>query len=343
MNFKKILMAALAVSVLASAPLYAEDAAAEAGRVGRAATLGAPASRKAVRELLAMLGDPSAQVRAKVCQSLGMQNHDKAVQPLIAVLASDADARVRAAAAKALGQIQNKAATNQLSRALASDSDENVRAASAIALGRLLDGKAVFGPLAAALKDKSDTVRSAVATALGYEDGYAAGRLLTYLVLLDKNPDVRAAAANGLSMCCSNPNTRVDVNAGIGDPWYYWDPFWDPLPVESVEVKLGKLSDRGLDLVVKTLLYSLANDSDFRVRTAAAKGLSRTLSDAAVDPLMKVLASDPNPQVRAGAASALGHIGARRSIGALETARKDADADVQMEASFAIETILRQN
>ena len=341
MQIKKQIFAALALCLLA-APLVAEDSGVEAGRVGRAATLANPQSRKAVRELLGMTADPSPLVRAKVCQSLGAQEHDKAVAPMCGLLASDPDAKVRAAAAKALGQIQNKTAAPVLSRALAADPDENVRAASAIALGRLLDGKAVFAPLAVAAKDKSTVVRTAVAQALGYEKGYAAGRLLAYLALLDKEADVRAAAASALGMCCSNPSERVYVDTLADDPMFFWDPTWDPMPVEVVEVKIGKLHGRGQELVLRTLLYVLAADSDPRVRAGAAKGLGRSSSDSAVDPLIKSMASDSDAQVRAAAASALGHLGAKRALDPLAAAQKDPDPDVRMEAAYASETIATQ-
>ncbi|NLO91639.1 MAG: HEAT repeat domain-containing protein [Elusimicrobia bacterium] len=338
---KKPIFAALALCLL-SAPLMAADLGVEAARVGRAASLANPPSRKAVRELLGMLSDSSAPVRAKACQSLGAQQHDKAVKPLCELAASDPDARVRAAAAEALGLIQNKTAAPTLSKALATDSDEKMRAASAIALGRLLDGKAVFAPLAAAEKDKSPVVRAAVAYALGYEKGYAAGRLLAYMVLLDKEPEVRATAAAALGMCCANPAERVYVDTMADDPMFFWDPNWDPMPVEVVEVKIGKLHGRGQELVLRTLLYVLAADTDSRVRAGAAKGLGRTSSDAAVDPLIKAMASDSDAQVRAAAAAALGRLGAKRALDPLAAAQKDPDPDVRMEASYASENIATQ-
>jgi HEAT repeat protein len=75
--------------------------------------LGKARDARAVRPLIAMLGDESAYVRAAAALALGGICDAQAVQPLLATL-NDADEAVRDAAALALGMIKDKHSGHQL-------------------------------------------------------------------------------------------------------------------------------------------------------------------------------------------------------------------------------------
>jgi hypothetical protein len=75
-------------------------------------------------------------------------------------------------------------------------------------------------------------------------------------------------------------------------------------------------------------------------RIEAAVALGRNKVDKAVEPLEKLLTSDPNPRVREAAARGLGLIGSAGSLKALENAAQaDEDRDVRVSARFAADAI----
>lgn len=79
---------------------------------------------------------------------------------------------------------------------------------------------------------------------------------------------------------------------------------------------------------------------DERVRSDAVMQLGRMRVDRAVDQLTATLAGDRSPLVREAAARALGLIGARRAMTALQyAAQADADRDVRRSAQFSVEVI----
>lgn len=90
---------------------------------------------------------------------------------------------------------------------------------------------------------------------------------------------------------------------------------------------------------VNSLLAHL-NDAKDTTRRDAAMDLGRAKAQAAIDPLMNLLAKDSSPLVRDAAARALGLIGSSRSLNALiYAAQADNDRDVRHSAQFAVEVI----
>lgn len=78
------------------------------------------------------------------------------------------------------------------------------------------------------------------------------------------------------------------------------------------------------------LIYNLANDEDFRVRTQAALALGASKSDRAVSPLCSALA-DFNTTVRAASAAALGRLGMTAGQSCLEKRLETESSDVVKE------------
>ncbi len=88
-----------------------------------------------------------------------------------------------------------------------------------------------------------------------------------------------------------------------------------------------------------TLLRQLSDSSD-TVRRDAALELGRLKAHAAVGAIANVLAKDPSPVARDGAARALGLLGDPQGLNALiYAAQADDDRDVRHSAQFAIEVI----
>jgi hypothetical protein len=80
-----------------------------------------------------------------------------------------------------------------------------------------------------------------------------------------------------------------------------------------------------------------------QVRAGAAIDLGRLKAARAVDPLLRVLTTDQSPVVREAAARGLGLIASPQSLNALiQAAQVDSDRDVRHSAQFAVE-IIRTN
>ena len=86
------------------------------------------------------------------------------------------------------------------------------------------------------------------------------------------------------------------------------------------------------------LVRILESDLDFRVRIQAAFALGNTRDASALDPLVRALA-DPNPAVRAAAATGLARLGNPRALTALRNLSRDPSAAVRVQAERAIRQI----
>lgn len=87
-----------------------------------------------------------------------------------------------------------------------------------------------------------------------------------------------------------------------------------------------------------TLIRSLHDASDFRVKVQAAFAMGNNGDDAYRPHLERAL-RDSNPAVRAAAATALGKLGDRQAIRALRRATRDSSASVRMQAQRSIERL----
>jgi len=87
-----------------------------------------------------------------------------------------------------------------------------------------------------------------------------------------------------------------------------------------------------------TLIRSLHDASDFRVKVQAAFAMGNNGDDAYRPHLERAL-RDSNPAVRAAAATALGKLGDRQAIRALRRAMRDSSASVRMQAQRSIQRL----
>jgi HEAT repeat protein/beta-lactamase regulating signal transducer with metallopeptidase domain len=150
----------------ATAPLSAAAAhdRAEAVRVMAVWALGQLDDPAAVPGLVAVLADPSAEVRGRAAWAIGSVGSDRAPPALIAALRDPSD-DVRLRTAWALGQIGDVRAAPALAAALA-DTASEVRRAVVWALGRM-PSPAAREALVEALSHGDPEVRSRAARALG--------------------------------------------------------------------------------------------------------------------------------------------------------------------------------
>ena len=98
---------------------------------------------------------------------------------------------------------------------------------------------------------------------------------------------------------------------------------------------LGELRDRrALDGLIARI-----GDDKWRVRQVTAWALSEMKDERAVPALCSVLVSDVRPEVRRGAAEALGEIASSEALPSLKQALNDAETSVSTKAAWAISEI----
>lgn len=134
-------------------------------RATRVRRLGHSDSHLATPELLALLDDPSPEVRHQAALALGHGRDRLAVEPLVRRL-GDGDAETRRQAAWALGKIGVAEAADSLVKLL-SDPYPHVRSAAAIALGELSGERAAEALLAILVENHEPLEVASAATALG--------------------------------------------------------------------------------------------------------------------------------------------------------------------------------
>ena len=98
---------------------------------------------------------------------------------------------------------------------------------------------------------------------------------------------------------------------------------------------IGELRD---ERATETLIVALA-DNDWRLRQMATWALSEMKDDRAVAALCNVLLADSKPEVRLGAAEALGEIRSESALASLKQALNDSESSVSDKVKWAIEEI----
>ncbi|MBK8171743.1 MAG: HEAT repeat domain-containing protein [Sandaracinaceae bacterium] len=88
----------------------------------------------------------------------------------------------------------------------------------------------------------------------------------------------------------------------------------------------------------QAMVRLLNSNSDFRLRVQAAFAISAVHDESMVQPLVRAL-RDPNPAVRAAAATSLGRLGFPSALSALRAANRDASAAVRMQVERSIRAI----
>jgi HEAT repeat protein len=155
--------------------------------------LGKMRERKALKQIMMLLKDPSKYVREKAAISLGQIGDKKAVPVLVEALEKDDAEEVRVTIAGVLGHLRDKVAVPALIKTL-EDPSPTARMKSAISLGLIGDPEAIPA-LYKVLKDPNELVRKYACEALGNIGRSAIPALLMAL----KDDQVRAHAAQVLT------------------------------------------------------------------------------------------------------------------------------------------------
>ena len=193
------------------------------------------------------------------------------------------------------------------------------------------EGNAALPAIESALTDNSPRVRAAAVNSLASRRESSIVPLLAARLTEDKIQFVRKAAAYALGAFQGAERTRALIGA---------------LTQKDLEVRGAaavSLGDHPDADAIAALTSALSDKSAF-VRAQAARGLgvNGRASQPAVPTLIRLLGSDGDSEVKRQAATALGLIGDRSAIPALERARQNQDPYLVSLATDAIEQIKKK-
>lgn len=182
--------------------------------------------------------------------------------------------------------------------------------------------------LTSALNDPSERVRAHAITGLARLSDSSLVSIIAARLAQDKKPFVRKTAAYALGKFGSPEGTAALI-AALKDK--------DIEVRGAAAVALGEYADQ---TAIAPLIGALADKSDFvRAHSARALGVNGRAASQAVPLLIKLLTSDKDLHVKRLAATALGQIGERAALPALELAMRDHDPYLSQAASEAIKMI----
>ena len=179
-----------------------------------------------------------------------------------------------------------------------------------------------------ALDDSSPIVRASAVGALGDRVDAGSAAAIALRLSSDKDPFVRKTAAYALGKATGAERTSALI-AALKDK--------EPEVRAAAAVSLGEKPDAA---AVEPLASALSDKSDFvRAQAARALGVNGRAAARAVASLVKLLTSDPDGEVKRQAAVALGSIGDRSALSALERAARDSDPYLAQAARASIRLI----
>ena len=205
--------------------------------------------------------------------------------------------------------------------------DQEERRDAAMKLAHI-QGDAATAALIAALTDPAPGVRALVLAALGERTDTSVVPLVAARLTSDKDVFVRKTAAYALGRFPGMERTAALV-AALKDK--------DPEVRGAAAVSLGDHADAA---AVAPLTAGLSDKSDFvRAQAARALGVNGRAAAQAVPALIKLLTSDDDGEVKRHSAFALGSIGDRSALPALDRAAHHSDFYLAEAARDAIRMI----
>jgi HEAT repeat protein len=206
-------------------------------------------------------------------------------------------------------------------------SDEEERRDAAMMLSRL-ESNAATSALAGALTDPSPRVRAAASAGLAERPDPSVAPLLAARVTQEKDAFVRKTLAYSLGKF-RGPERTGALIAALKDK--------NPEVRGAAAVGLGDHPDPD---ALAALMTALSDKNPFvRAQAARALGVNGSAAAQAIPALTKLLTSDDDGEARRQAATALGRIGDRSALPALEHARHDKDPYLAQAALDAIKAI----
>jgi HEAT repeat protein len=204
------------------------------------------------------------------------------------------------------------------------------RREAAMQLARL-KSEAAFRALASAVNDASPQVRAAVVVSLAERGDESAVPILSALLARDKDQFVRKATAYALERFHGDERTTALAGA-LRDK--------DAEVRAAAAISLGDHADAG---AIAPLASALSDKNAFvRGRAARALGVNGRAAVQTVPALITLLAKDEDNEVKRQAAGALGQLGDRSALAALERATHDKDPYLGQAASDAIRLIEKE-
>jgi cyclophilin family peptidyl-prolyl cis-trans isomerase/HEAT repeat protein len=284
---------------------------------------------KAAPVLLNLLQGEGAMTRAFAARGLGLVKEQRAIAPLIALVAkADEPPNVRIQAVRALAALHARQAVDPLTKLLTTPNvDANLRLEAVIALGQMGDPRLadLFVDL---VTETWPTMRAAALTALARTD---ADTFLTAISGLDpdRHWSVRAALATALG---SFGPDRAEPRLLL---------MLDDSDQRVVPAVLSALVEAKAPGAEKALIARL-NAEDVVVRQAAASGLGRLKSRAAVTPLLEAYEraeKDPTYVARAATLAALADLDPNASAAVIDRALADRDWAMRVRAAALLKQI----
>lgn len=191
-----------------------------------------------------------------------------------------------------------------------------------------LETPATIPALTYALNDTSERVRALAITGLARLNDSSLVSVIAARLAQDKKPFVRKAAAYALGKLGRAEGTAALI-AALKDK--------DIEVRGAAAVALGEYADAS---AIAPLTAALEDKAEFvRAQSARALGANGRAAAATVPALIKLLDSDKDQNVRRHTATALGQIGERSALPALERAARDHDPYLSQAASEAIKMI----
>ena len=250
-------------------------------------------------------------LREVAAQFLGERSNPKGLPALVVALKRDRGEFVRVKAAEALGRIGTPDTVEPLTQALAGaerDRRDSVRQTAAKALGNLVTKGGRVALLAALERDPAWPVRAASAWALS--QGPPTGVIVAAIgrsLRRDPRREVRLVTARALAGMKSPRSAAALIEALEKES----------LPEVKAEVAKAMI---GIDskAVGLALLLALRDETHRMVRRQVTESLGWRGIDTAVGGLVQTLREDLAIEVRIEAATALGRIGGKEALAALE-------------------------
>lgn len=191
-----------------------------------------------------------------------------------------------------------------------------------------LDGDAATSALVSGLDDSSPLVRALVLDGLGERSTPAVISLIAARLASDKDPFVKKTAAYALARSKGSQRTEALIT-GLKDK--------DQEVRGAAAVALG---DHPEPAAIAPLGSALTDKNDFvRAQSARALGINGAAASPAVPAMIRILGSDPDGEVKRQIAIALGLIGDRTAIPALERASRDSDSYLAQAARDSLRMI----
>ena len=193
-----------------------------------------------------------------------------------------------------------------------------------------VEGSAATSALVSALTDPSSLVRASVVASLGERADTSVASPLAASLTSDKDAFVRKTAAYALGKFSGTERTAA-LLAALKDK--------DAEVRGAAAVSLG---DHAESAAVVPLAAALSDKSAFvRAQAAHALGVNGSAAGQTVPTLIGLLASDHDGEVKRRAATALGSIGDRSALQALDRATHDSDPYLAQAALDSIRMLER--